>query len=86
MAEFDIYGVLVPAVLVFAIVTFLLMLALQRILGAIGFYRFVWHRPLFEVALGVILFWAVVVFAEPNFAGFLRHYVALGLHDGSDRR
>jgi Protein of unknown function (DUF1656). len=57
IAEFDIYGVFVPALLVFAIVAFLLVLVLRRLLDAIGFYRFVWHRPLFDLALGVILVW-----------------------------
>jgi hypothetical protein len=74
IAEFDIYGVFVPALLVFAIVTLLLSLALTRLLEAIGFYRFVWHRPLFNLALGVILFGAVVAYAEPV-VRFLRYYV-----------
>jgi len=34
----------------------------------------VWHRPLFDVALGVILFGAVVAYAEPAIS-FLRHQV-----------
>ena len=74
IAEFDIYGVFVPALLVFAIVAFLLVLVVTRLLNAIGFYRFVWHRPLFDIALGVILLGAVVAFAEPV-VGFLRHHV-----------
>jgi hypothetical protein len=74
IAEFDIYGVFVPALLVFAIVALLLALALTRLLEAIGFYRFVWHRPLFDIALGVILFGAVVAYAEP-IVGFVRHAV-----------
>ena len=74
IAEFDIYGVFVPALLVFAIVTLPLTLVLTRLLQVIGFYRFVWHRPLFDVALGVILFGAIVAYAEPA-VGFLRHQV-----------
>jgi hypothetical protein len=74
IAEFDIYGVFVPALLVFAIVAFLLVLVLRRLLDAIGFYRFVWHRPLFDLALGVILFGVVAAYAEP-IVGFLRHHV-----------
>ena len=74
IGEFDIYGVFVPALLVFAIVTLPLTLVLTRLLQVIGFYRFVWHRPLFDVALGVILFGAVVAYAEPA-VGFLRHQV-----------
>jgi hypothetical protein len=74
IAEFDIYGVFVPALLVFAILALLLLLALTRLLEAIGFYRFVWHRPLFNLALGIILFAAVVAYAEPV-VGFLRYHV-----------
>ena len=74
IAEFDIYGVFVPALLVFAIAALLLTLVLTRLLQVIGFYRFVWHRPLFDVALGVILFGAVVAYAEPA-VRFLRHQV-----------
>jgi len=74
IAEFDIYGVFVPSLLVYAIVALLLELLLRRGLNAIGFYRFVWHRPLFDLALVVILFGAVVAFAEPAVA-FLRHHV-----------
>jgi Protein of unknown function (DUF1656) len=74
IAEFDIYGVFVPALLVFAIVALLLVLVVTRLLNAIGFYRFVWHRPLFDLALGVILFGVVAAYAEPV-VRLLRHYV-----------
>jgi Protein of unknown function (DUF1656) len=73
IAEFDIYGVFVPALLVFAIVASLLSLALTRLLETVGFYRFVWHRPLFDLALGVILFGVVAAYAEPV-VSFLRHH------------
>jgi len=74
IAEFNIYGVFVPALLVFAIVALLLLLALKRLLAAIGFYRFVWHGPLFDLALGIILFGAVVAYSEPV-VRFLRDHV-----------
>ena len=34
---------------------FVLQLAIKRLLDACGFYRFVWHRALFDLALYVIL-------------------------------
>jgi hypothetical protein len=74
IAEFDIYGVFVPARLVFAVVAFLLVLALRAVLAGIGFYRFVWHRPLFDLSLGIILFGAVVAFSG-SILDFLRHVV-----------
>ena len=55
VGEFDIYGVYFPAVAVFAAIAFLLQVAINRFLGAIGFYRLVWHRALFDLAIYVIL-------------------------------
>ena len=53
--EFDIYGVYFPAFIIFAGVTFVLQVFAKRLLNAMGAYRFVWHRPLFDLALYVIL-------------------------------
>ena len=55
IGEFDIYGVYFPAFAVFAAITFLLQLAINRVLNAFGFYRLVWHRALFDLAIYVIL-------------------------------
>jgi hypothetical protein len=59
IGEFDIYGVYFPAFAVFAGIAFLLQIALKRLLDVTGVYRFVWHRPLFDLALYVILLAAV---------------------------
>ena len=55
IGEFDIYGVYVPVFVVFAIIAFLLQLALKRLFDSFGVYGFVWHRPLFDLAIYVIL-------------------------------
>jgi protein AaeX len=55
IGEFDIYGVYFPAFAVFAAVAFLLLVVIKRVLDACGFYRFVWHRALFDLAIYVIL-------------------------------
>jgi protein AaeX len=55
IGEFDIYGVYFPIFVVFAAIAFLLLLAIKRLLDACAFYRFVWHRPLFDLAIYVIL-------------------------------
>jgi hypothetical protein len=57
--EFDIYGVYFPAFIVFADIAFLLQLAVKRLFDRLGVYRFVWHRPLFDLAIYVILLGAV---------------------------
>jgi hypothetical protein len=53
--EFDVYGVYFPAFAVLAAVAFGLQLAVKRLLDSYGLYRFVWHRPLFDLAIYVIL-------------------------------
>ena len=55
IGEFDIYGVYFPAFAVFAAIAFLLQIVIKRPLDAIGFYRLVWHRALFDLAIYVIL-------------------------------
>jgi protein AaeX len=55
IGEFDIYGVYFPAFAIFAAIAFLLQLAIKRLLDARGFYRLVWHRALFDLAIYVIL-------------------------------
>ena len=55
IGEFDIYGVYLPSFLAFATIAFLLQLAVKRMFDACGIYRYVWHRPLFDLAIFVIL-------------------------------
>jgi protein AaeX len=55
IGEFDIYGVYFPAFAVFAAIALLLQLVINRLLDANGFYRLVWHRALFDLAVYVIL-------------------------------
>ena len=60
IGEFDIYGVYFPAFAVFAAVALLLqVVVINRLLDALGFYRWVWHRALFDLAVYVILLGAV---------------------------
>lgn len=55
ISEFDIYGVYFPAFAVFAAIAFLLQVVIKRLLDAYGFYRLVWHRALFDLAIYIIL-------------------------------
>ncbi len=59
IGEFDIYGVYLPSFLVFATIAFLLHLAVKRMFDTWGIYRYVWHRPLFDLAIFVVLLGAV---------------------------
>ena len=63
IGEFDIYGVYVPAFAVFAAIAFVLQVVIKRFLDAYGVYRFVWHRPLFDLAMYVVLLGVVTAAA-----------------------
>lgn len=64
IGEFDIYGVYFPAFAVFAAIALLLqVVVINRLFNAIGFYRLVWHRALFDLAVYVILLGAVTAAA-----------------------
>ncbi|WP_119681066.1 DUF1656 domain-containing protein [Indioceanicola profundi] len=53
--EYDLAGVLVAPMLVWALLAFVICLGIYRVLGAVGAYRFVWHRSLFNTALYVLV-------------------------------
>jgi len=63
--ELDIYGVFVPARFVWMLIAFFISLPVRRTLAWVGFYRLVWHRPLFDLALYVVLLGGVVTIATP---------------------
>ena len=65
MGEFDLYGVFVPSLAAWMLLALLISLPLRRLLAWSGFYRLVWHRPLFDLALYVVLLGAVVSVAVP---------------------
>src|SRR5579863_1508613 len=49
IGEIDILGVFVPAVLVLMFIAYLVNLAIRTVLARAGFYRFVWHRSIFDL-------------------------------------
>lgn len=48
--QIDIYGVFLPTLGIGALVAFIVFSGLKRLLARTGFYGWVWHRPLFDVA------------------------------------
>lgn len=60
--ELDINGVFLSSVLVSALIALAASFLLRRVLSKVGAYRFIWHPALFDTALFVIL-WAAVVLA-----------------------
>ncbi|MCU1724462.1 MULTISPECIES: DUF1656 domain-containing protein [Pseudomonas] len=55
IGELDISGVFLPTLLVMMLLTYVLFLALHAVLNRVHFYRLVWHRALFNVALYAVL-------------------------------
>jgi hypothetical protein len=68
IGEFDVFGVFVPALLVWGLVALVLAAVLRTALASVGFYRLVWHRPLVDLSLLVIILAAVTA--------FLPHWIA----------
>lgn len=58
--EIDFFGVLVPTLLLWLLVTSALCAMLRPAFRRAGLYRFVWHRALFDLALFVCLLGGVV--------------------------
>lgn len=58
--EFNVRGVFISSALVSALIALALVFVLRRLLALIGAYRFVWHPALFDTALFVII-WAAVI-------------------------
>ncbi len=58
--EINFFGVFFPTLLALAVVAFGLKELCCRLLLRLGAYRFVWHRPLFDTALFVLLLSGIV--------------------------
>jgi hypothetical protein len=58
--ELDITGVLVPALLLWMVIAYVLSSVLSAQLRRFGFYRLVWHRALFDFSVFVCLLGGVV--------------------------
>jgi Protein of unknown function (DUF1656) len=66
--EIDVYGVFIPTLLVWVGAALMLTATFRRMLRWFGLYRFVWHRPVFDLALLVIVLGAVVAIATHGVA------------------
>ncbi|MXO64164.1 DUF1656 domain-containing protein [Altericroceibacterium endophyticum] len=59
IGEIDLFGILVSPLLLALLAAFFARMLLSRLLDAIGFYRIVWQRPLFDLAFFFLLLWLV---------------------------
>lgn len=70
--ELNIDGVFLSSVLVSALIALIASFVLRRVLSKVGAYRLVWHPALFDTALFVILWAAVVTVPLPSFLAPLK--------------
>jgi hypothetical protein len=66
IGELSLYGVFVPALLVWSALAVLATMALRAVLRWAGFYRIVWHAALFDAAVFVILLGGLVALTAPG--------------------
>lgn len=59
IGELDVSGIFLPTLLVIMVITYLVFLVVHGVLNRLHFYRLVWHRALFNVALYAVLLGAV---------------------------
>ncbi|TPG66324.1 DUF1656 domain-containing protein [Pseudomonas arsenicoxydans] len=59
IGDVDVSGVFLPTLLVLMGITYVLYLLVHGLLMRLHFYRLVWHRALFNVALYALLLGAV---------------------------
>jgi protein AaeX len=64
IGETDIYGVFVPTLFLFELLALFLTALLAWFLRRIGFYRYVWHRALFNLLLFIIILGGVTALAS----------------------
>ena len=60
IGELNLYGVFVPALLACSLLALLATIGVRAVLRRVGFYRFVWHPALFDIAMFVIVLGIVV--------------------------
>ena len=65
LREINLFGGLVPSLLLYFLAAVVLFLVIDQILSPIGFYRLVWHPPLVRLTLFVCLFAGLVLFTKP---------------------
>ena len=55
IGEINIYGVLFPPLLIWFAFALVMSTFIRRGISELGLYRFIWHRPLFDICLLIIL-------------------------------
>ena len=64
--ELDLFGVIVPSLVLWSVLAYFLARLVSKIMGRIGLYRHVWHAALFDFAIYVCIVTSLV-FASKEF-------------------
>jgi Protein of unknown function (DUF1656) len=64
--ELDLFGVLVPSLLLWSVVAYALARLVSKLIARAGLYRRIWHPALFDFALYICLVTSLV-FASKEF-------------------
>ena len=62
--ELDLFGVIVPSLLLWSVLAYFLARVASKVMGRIGLYRHVWHAALFDFALYVSIVAGLVFVSE----------------------
>jgi len=66
--ELDLFGVIVPSLLLWSVVAYVLARTVSRLMGRIDLYRHVWHPTLFDFALYVCIVTSLVLASKEFFS------------------
>ena len=66
--ELDLFGVIVPSLLLWSVVAYVLARSVSRLMGRVGLYHHVWHPALFDFALYVCLVTSLVYASKEFFS------------------
>ena len=53
--EIDLFGVLVPSLVLWSVIAYLLARIISKLIARVGLYRWIWHPALFDFSLFVCL-------------------------------
>lgn len=66
--EFSLYGVFIPTLIGLMLVAFLVFLGLRLVLLRLRVYRHIWHPPLFNFALYILVLGALFALTRATLA------------------
>ncbi|MEA2782188.1 MAG: hypothetical protein QOK29_3732 [Rhodospirillaceae bacterium] len=65
LRELALFGALAPSILLYFLAAILLSVILDRLVAALGVYRFLWHPPLARFGLFLCVFSVLVLSTGP---------------------